>query len=465
MSVAELTYEAQRAAERAEMALWDFDGDGLDAERIERELAADADAAREECAALQERAGGAVFAIYTDFREELEARVEKIARRARKLGVESPALTWHETFIEMRKKESFERQYVAVKGSAPKLAGYSFLAVLQHEEAGTLVKKVPGTDDIDTTRYRKADAACAHCRLDRRRKASYLVRNEESGEIVQVGSTCVRDFLGGTDPKSVVKAFEWFDLLFELMEEAGERESGGFGEARSQVAAEEFLTHVACVMREHGWRSKSEAYDRGGVSTAESAAANIRNAAKQARGRDGSQLWIDPTDDDAERAEAAIAWVRSEIGGRVDGPRQAEGASDYEHNLYVALAGDWLPASVEGIAASGIRAWDRAMERVAEREREQKAGASSAHFGAEGERLDLTLLVESIYESENRYGVTYITKMSDAEGNIVKWFGSRRLKEGETYAGKWTIKGHEEYRGAKETVVTRPAKLAEVAAA
>lgn len=472
MTIAERTYEAQRAAAKAEMALFDFDGEGVGASAREEELAALLAAAQEECAALQAEAGGVVFAIYADFREELLVKVEKIARRARKLGVDVPELTWHESFVEEKKRredgvlivESFTRRYVAVKGSAPKLAGYEFLASLQHEELGTIVRKVPGTDDIDTTAYRNAEALCAHCRLDRRRKASYLVRHE-GGEIVQVGSTCVRDFLGGAGPKRIVKAFEWFELLFEVLEDAGEREGGGFGAARAEVGVEDFLTHVACMMREHGWRSKAEAYDRGGTSTAEDAERNRFNMARQQRGRKGEDLWIVPTEEDAERAAAAIEWVRSEIGAKVHGDRQAEGASDYEHNLYVAVAGDYLPAKSDGIAASALRAWDRAMERVAERERIAEQGASSDYFGSVGDRLELSLTVEAVFAVEGRYGTSFITKMNDGDGNVVKWFGSRRLREGATYVGKWTIKGHDEYRGTKETQVTRPAKLEELIAA
>ena len=464
-TIAQQTYEAQHAAERAHDDLWHHDTIGLDAERIRKELEAKLREQEAEVARLQQLAGGKVFAIYTDNRGDIDKKLAQITRRAEKLGVAAPTITEHETFIEVkhgiengqRIEIRHEKQFVAVAGAAPKIAGWEFLATLQHEAGGNIVRKVPGADEIDTTAYRTGDPDCAHCGLDRQRKQSYLVRNVESGEIKQVGSSCLADFLGGLSPQAAVQMFTWLDSLDERLS-AGERSEGGGIERL--IDPKVYLTHVACMMRENGWCSRSKAFDTGGYATADDAENNLFAAQRQQRDRDGQQLWIDTTDEDAARAEKALAWVHDTLAAR-------DNLSDYEHNLVVALTADGLRHKSLGIAASVIRAYEREVERELEAERRDKKREAEADasewVGEVKERLELTLTVESIFEKEGYYGMTYITKLHDEQGRVFKWFGSYPLEQGETVHGKWTVKGHDEFRGVKETVITRPA-LKEVAA-
>lgn len=62
----------------------------------------------------------------------------------------------------------------------------------------------------------------------------------------------------------------------------------------------------------------------------------------------------------------------------------------------------------------------------------------------------------AVYEKPGDWGTTFITKLRDADGNVFKWFGSYDLGRDAVVDATWTVKNHDEFKGVKETVVTRP---------
>lgn len=72
-----------------------------------------------------------------------------------------------------------ERIYfmVAVTGEPIKANGWEFVATLQHEEGGTIVRAVPGlTQEGELNAFREAKPACNHCGYDRKRNDTFILR-------------------------------------------------------------------------------------------------------------------------------------------------------------------------------------------------------------------------------------------------------------------------------------------------
>lgn len=103
--------------------------------------------------------------------------------------------------------------------------------------------------------------------------------------------------------------------------------------------------------------------------------------------------------------------------------------------------------------------------------------AASAYVGAIGERRDFVCHLEAIrhWENEQFRTTTYLHILRDAEGHTIKYKGSRLLggarwihERGSLDEGyyevdkaveirfKATVSGHEEYKGEKQTIVSRP---------
>jgi hypothetical protein len=92
--------------------------------------------------------------------------------------------------------------------------------------------------------------------------------------------------------------------------------------------------------------------------------------------------------------------------------------------------------------------------------------ATSTHVGAIGERREFTATVRFTKFFENTDGRYYsagwtLTMMDDNAGNVLVWKGSGfgdDITRGSKITFKATVKDHSEYKGVKQTIVTR-AKL------
>lgn len=85
-----------------------------------------------------------------------------------------------------------------------------------------------------------------------------------------------------------------------------------------------------------------------------------------------------------------------------------------------------------------------------------RAPVAGSFVGDVGNRINFVLTVRKVLSFEGEYGTTRLHFLVDSEGNTFKWATSSRiLEEGETYAIKGTIKAHAEYRGVKQTILSR----------
>jgi len=165
---------------------------------------------------------------------------------------------------------------------------------------------------------------------------------------------------------------------------------------------------------------------------------------------DNFYMWLDITNQDWAKAQKVIEWAE---GLGEDDPSTL---NDYLFNLRQSFKLAAVGARQIGIVVSAVVAYERAMAKEAKRRQFDKVGQSSQHFGAVKERPTLTLTVLSVFANDGAWGTTHIHKMLTEDGNMVTWFSSSdRLDVGAKYTGKATIKDHKEYKGTKETVVTR----------
>jgi hypothetical protein len=454
---------AETLAKQNELALeeshlsslkWNNPQPGLDHDRVVADAERAIQPLRDEVAAMQDAVGGKVFLIPEQNIETLIERLEKLNKRARKLNV---------AIVEFTQWDSIERkvtrnnvttyevaQYVAVKGASPKLAGWTFAATLEHDENGVIVRRLPGLDaSVDLIAYREADPSnCDQCHTSRRRNDTYVVLHED-GTLKQVGSTCLADFLGGQSPERIAA---WLTFVADFMDDLDNEESEFYGgSAPSRIPLVEYLTHVACMIRENGWVSKGMAYDYGGFATADAADSNMFNMAHRKTDRQGAPLWTTPTDADEATALAAIEHVRA--------LKEDDLLNDYVYNLFTSLKGESIPSRQRGIAASAITFHSKAVQKQVERE----AKAVSEFVGEVKGKLTIDVTVSRIHWIEDRYSFNGGSKplyvMIDADGNQIKWFSSREIdgmEQGATGTISGTVKAHDDNATyGKSTVLTR----------
>lgn len=113
-------------------------------------------------------------------------------------------------------------------------------------------------------------------------------------------------------------------------------------------------------------------------------------------------------------------------------------------------------AAVRRIVAQNA---ERQQQRTEARARE---AANSQHIGTVDKRQDFTLTIRVRLEFENDFGSFYVHIMSDPSGNCVVYKGSKVLGDkGETVRVRATVKEHGERDGVAQTIIARPAILAD----
>lgn len=372
-----------------------------------------------------------------------QAKMAKLAKRAKKVGAErvefevvaervEPVNPAKEIHPESNPLTRF--RYVAVTGEAPKFAGWSLVAAIEAIENDALIRAVPGFEP--PVEWRKLDATyCDHCKANRRRNETFMVRHED-GSFKQVGRQCLRDFLGHDAPTNIAAAAE---IVFAATEIAAAAEAEGFGGGSHNrwFPLADYLQWVAAEIRAGGWVSKAKAEETGRTPTSMLAYGWMNNP--ESRGA--------PKVSEEDRALVA------KVAEWAEALAEREDLNDYLYNLSLIGKHGALHRKLIGYAASMIPAYQREMEQKVAAERD----AVSSYQGTIGKRatFELTLVREFTYET--MYGTTHLYSFRDAAGNVFVWKASRNahIKQGRTYKVKGTPKAHSEYKGVKQTVLSR----------
>lgn len=355
---------------------------------------------------------------------------------------------------------------LSLTGETPRLQGWRFIAALQHLDGENITRVLPGEEL--PTEYRTRGPVCDHCRVSRRRNDTFVLRHED-GRLIQIGSTCIDDFLGDDEAALVAAKAEIFALAGSLAE-GGEE---GFGGGGSERLIAEYLPFVAWAVREQGWRSRTASREQGGLATADVAYEFMID------GRSREKAKCEPTADDVALAAAAEEWANALTDAAINAEK-----GDYLHNLRATARTGLVGSRAAGIVASMVVAYQRSVAR--ERERAERAARPRADIfvgtvgakvtfglpakvGKKGQPLKgapVVLSAEAVtldfvggYDSD--FGYVTILKFRTADGAALVWKSTsfvgyiNRADVGKRFTVAGTIKKHDEYKGEKQTVLSR----------
>ena len=391
--------------------------------------------------------------------ETTRAKVEKINARAAKKGL-AGTLTMSVEEVEVTETnettkitETWTEYKVNITGNAPAYNGWEFIAKLDWDaNAGLIVRSVPGVES-SVNRETVKEGYCDHCRTTRQRLVTYVVRNQETGETVQVGSSCLKDFTG-----------QYTTIAFPELSSDDDEEGGFFGGSgeREYNPLTVLAVAWACVKLE-GFKPAGSygSTTKGDVMTALS-------PSKSKTDREWAAKIAPLADEAAGKAKELLAFILSD---------DFSGTTDYVLNMKAVAAGKMVSARNIGLLASAPQTWAKSLERTLIREREASVYANSQYVGTapdkekgvKGSRETLTVEIKAIRYLENDWnGSTTLYTMITAEGNVVKWFASNDIlgeEIGARYVIKGTVKAHKEWEGMKSTSLTRCAIVDELPAA
>jgi hypothetical protein len=316
------------------------------------------------------------------------------------------------------------RAIVVLRGDAPRLEGWRLAAVVRHRGADAELRPVPGAPAVPLSSARWRVARCDHCRVARNRKETFLLSRDSDGALRQVGSSCLRDFLGH-DPERLCRQAEY--LLFAEAEIAGAAGSAGVG-AGATLDLEAFVGHAARVVRRAGWTSRAGATDE------------TPSSAEQAEDSFEQEAPLEPAD--RRLAHGTLAWARELL------PLKPN-PSAFERDLMAVVGESWITRRERGLICAAVTIRRRELGR---------ARARSRHQGRVGDQLEVVGLVEHVLaRPSSRWRHAHHAVLHDLDGNRYRWWSTQPLpiQEHRAYRVSGRVTAHDEYRGELETVLTR----------
>jgi hypothetical protein len=423
--------------------------------------------------------------------DRIAIKVEQLNKRAAKLGLPPIQIEVLEKYNRTKKDPvtEFERQvpYVKIKilGEPPKLGGWGFVGTVAHHPSGhNIIKGVPGYEVPPM--YRERGNVCDHCGTVRPRNETMILVND-NGEYKQVGRSCLKDFLGHTDPRHHASLAE---SMQDLYADAGSDDDEDlYGRSRGDknetmyISVEDFIALSAAYVRQHGYRSAVKARedpDGGGSSSWDLKSIlagddkgyyfDKSDKTKKSIGEKREQLFTSISPEDKATAEEAIEWIREM---QQDESKMSR-LTDYEYNIITAINTGVVDRHTFGLLMSVIPAFAKHSNRIREIKEKEQVGpdyASLGYAGDVGARIPLVVTVDRITPYEGAYGTTYIHALTDQDGRKITWFGSGNpLEIGRKYQMMAMVKNQKPanpnstkpWERIPQTEIARPTKIVEL---
>lgn len=377
-------------------------------------------------------------------------KVDKINARAIKRGFTGRIdISGDERTITKTNDQGDERTIVVIDatitGQAPSYDGWEFLAAVDTIDTtdGTdfIIRTVPSVDESGLDRSALTAGYCAHCKRKRpNRIYTYLVRNTETGQMLQVGKTCIKDFTGWDTLPVFISEDDIRDELNDFI--------GGLGGGRDECTPETIVAIAWAASRLYGWSGRfGPGTPTAGIVTDYLYGTN--KAAKKVREEISPEM--------PAAHEKASEIIPALLDGLTDN-------GDYATNLKTALRGISVSAKHLGIVASAVIAYERMNStQIREKLDTDKSKPETAYIGAKGDKVTITGTVTKALAVDSTYGYyteTAILLIVEAGSTVLKTFTKAAwafdIDQGDTITVTATVKKHADYKGIKQTVVNRP---------
>lgn len=315
--------------------------------------------------------------------------------------------------------------------------GYSVIAQIEHLDGGNIVVPFEGSIKDE---WLHSGCTCEHCKTNRVRKHTYIVRNGD--EELQVGKTCLKDYCG-IDPQAIGYRNELADIL--LMNDIDSIDWGTFSGIEYAYDTIEILALAIRAYKKQGY---------------------IRSGEPNSNKSEISKLLAThPTEE-----ELALA---TSMANAIEGMDDSDAINFLLRDTRTLIRSKYCKGNHFGYLAYApvaFEKYERELDRRYEREAEQDNMKASEYIGEVGKRMTIEVSGMKLVTSwEGRYGRTCLYRFIDKQGNVLIWFASDLF-------GKWveddrgllhfveiesvdkikaTVKDHNERDGVKQTIINR----------
>lgn len=333
-----------------------------------------------------------------------------------------------------------------ITGAAPCYNSWRFLAALDglpaaDQSVSWVLRYAPGVEEVAIDRTRLRAGACDHCQTIRgNRRHLYAVEHIETGEIRQVGSSCIRDFFGWNTAPVFISCEDTLNVC-ETTRGAGEAWTPGYVVWVALAAVD-----VA------GWTSRQFA-GPGRVATAELVSAYLAGTGRS--GQAAREL-LDPAMTAAGKLEPDVmATVRAEVGEAQDG---------YSANLSAALAAEQAGPQQIGLLASTVACYHRILADRADQHDEGQGEPEPVWLAEPGVKVEIAgTILTAMTVDGYAYNTSQRLIVVQAGPTLAKMYTAAAwaydVSAGDPVNLRATVKSHDLWQGHQQTVLTRAKQI------
>ena len=302
-----------------------------------------------------------------------------------------------------------------------KIDGWQFLGTIQFTKNGNIIRLADSSfSDKIPEKYKNTPPICEHCGTIRNRKDTYLIYNAERNEFKQVGRTCLLEYTRGLDATVCADIMSCLDKMIEYTDYICDydtfQSNTGYG-----VSTREAQGYATALVKKFGYnKSDSEnptSHDLANLLFGFNIADRLSDIKPDYSLIEEINNWLDTVNDNY----------------------------GYLYNAKLAWLNQFCEARDLGLIASLISTYLKIKNRT----------FSSNYVGNIGDKIEIKpVSVRVLYSQQwSYYSYSYKLELKDNEGNIYIWSTTNMPTDEDTI--KATVKEHTEYKGIKQTVITR----------
>ena len=368
------------------------------------------------------------YIIHSMLLEKFENRLKSFQKKFDRYGDGTLNYSVSEPFIyeynsedvdSIQEFDSKEVVKITVDGEY-KIQDYEFVASLEYDsESGRNIILGQNIPEKFLTR-----CECDHCKTKRNRTRTIILRKGD--EFVQVGNSCVKDYLGVN-----IERYASYLSFWKELEDIEFDNRIMITSERPAYLVEDVLLESAFQVSKSGYISKERAWESETEATSTRVWSSLHSTVKH-----------DYTEEHKELVKSVIKLVNN----KEDDLGYVTNLKSLINNKYVTNRNFGILVSSFGFYAAELR--------KKQREAADQLTANSDWLLSIGDKIKFVAKPTQIYSMETQWGYSYIYRFV-LDGNEIIWKTSTWLDDNIEYEVSGTVKAHNEYRGKKQTELTR----------
>lgn len=389
------------------------------------------------------------FQIHKSNIETFNRKLKTLQGKARKLGVPAPVYKvvreYEREFIKDFHKWTESYLEIDLADATVSLNGWTFAASVDHRENGNIIRPNPEFSSPESLlAYTHVSSICEHCNTKRYRNNTYIMF--DGSNLKQVGSSCIKDFLGHPSAEFYAELYEFMRVYRDKSEEAY-----SFSRQPDNYLTKSVVEIASMMVRLYGYRSSKV--------PGESTSNRVRNYLELSPAKYKAIYYHEHeevTEIDVENAKNSIDTVKNFT------PDELKNLFSY--NLHTLVNSEWATSKDLGILCYVPEMSAKTIEKqIKQREKEDKdkeLQKLSQFTGEVGKRNTWEMnYIKTIYLGSTQFGDIYLHTFM-CESNVFVWkTGTNPTlfhdNKGKPFTVTGTIKAHNEYKGIKQNVITR----------